>query len=194
VQYTFTYFDGDKTIRVDEPLVLRAAEIWFNGKGFPSNEYVVDSFCDPHLAEEAVRRTALFSILPRHFKAPHRLLHHVFIFHGTPLPWSQDSAELVAMSIDDGNISLSQVDMSPSRLASVCLGTTRRATPEIWYSFTIRKTSLLFPSNYLGHDLVFVLRYGLSSRLNTILNARWTRPQLRKTVTPSKFYVQKARY
>lgn len=105
VQYGFAYFDGDKTIRVDEPLVLLAASNWFNSRGFPPIEHVIDSLRSaPGRGEGWEDFLALYFSRAFQGQPP---LHHVFTFHGTPPPWSQDSAELVALSIEDEIISVS---------------------------------------------------------------------------------------
>jgi hypothetical protein len=65
-------------------------------------------------------------------KAP---LHHVFTFHGTPPPLSEDSAKLVALLINNDNVSVSRVDVAilTCRSWSWLVATMRRTTLKICY-------------------------------------------------------------
>ena len=113
-------------------------------------------------------------------KAP---LHHVFTFHGTPPPLSEDSAKLVALLINNDNVSVSRVDVAilTCRSWSWLVATMRRTTLKICYCSTMRKTRhFSFPLSTWAAGLRSGLRIattkrpfaidGWSSRLNTILN------------------------
>ena len=107
-------------------------------------------------------------------------------FHSTPPPRSEDSTKLIALLINDNNVSVwcisgrcHNLNLPQFVLANSC---NANYSEDLLLFHNPQNMPFFFPSKHLGPDLVFVLQlqsghcYGW---LNTILNPHWTRPPLR---------------
>jgi hypothetical protein len=200
VQYGFAHFQDDKTIRADEPLVLLAASHWFKDKRFAVDEYAIHALRSaPGRGEGWEDFLAVYFVQAFESGRP---LDHIFDFHGTTPPWSRDSAELVALSIN-----FEEVDVSPVHMEQVgqfCLGfDATKYSDDLQWLKNPKKQPFLFPSNFMGPDLIFVLRLSNEHLLWVVVEARYRSKcaldnaaveNAIKTLTPSKFYLPKVSY
>jgi hypothetical protein len=198
VEYGFAYFRADDSIRADEPLALLAATHWFSTCGYRTDDYVVHALRSPPGRGDGWEDfLALYFVKAFEGSRP---LDEVFTFHDLVPSWSNDSAELVALSID-GELLVSKVDTSQSQLGSFCLGynATTHTEDLAWFS-NPRRRPFLFPSRFMGPDLVFVLRLPNGRYIWVVVQARYRSKEALgdtgvekaiRTLTPSKFYICK---
>jgi hypothetical protein len=207
VEYGFARFvDSEtKTVAVDEPLVLLAATHWINSnhrsnyKFFAKQIHLHDPDSNGFENYIAYCIDMLFS--------SRRRVNEVFLFNGTPPPWSDLEAELVALHRNDLNV----VEENPVRHCqfrgpSVTLGTNAKSPENISKWLTHRShTPICFPHISMGPDLIFVLKLSDNSLIWVALQAKYTlgrnyllsRMDLRRairSVTPSAFFIDKVIY
>jgi hypothetical protein len=199
IQYGFAYFGKEGTIQVDEPLVLLAAKNWLAKEQFTLDRYLGDT-----LRHSAGRGSAWEDFLAIYFVQAFengQSLDKVFQFYDPVPPWSCESAQIVTLSITGEDICVSQVDMSQSRLGGFGFGYNVAGFKDDleWFK-NPRNTPFLFPSNYLGPDIVFVLQLSNERLVWVVVQARycselWLGEKVAKdamrTLTPDKFYLHK---
>lgn len=205
VEYGFARFvDAEtKTVAVDEPLVLLAATHWINAnyrssyKFFAKQIHIHDPVSNGFENYVAFCLNLVFS--------QKRRLDDVFSFSGTAPLWASQEVELVALhrTGQEGLIEQGSVRHSEFYGPSVTLGINAKTTEETsaWLNH-LRQAPFCFPHGNMGPDLIFVLRMADGSLIWVVLQAKYSygkngslsRPLLRhalKSVTPSKFYIDK---
>lgn len=204
VEYGFARFvDAEtKTVAVDEPLVLLAATHWINlnhrssYKFFAKQIHLHDPDSNGFENYIAYCLDMVFSI--------RRRISDVFMFAGTPPPWSALEAELVALHhVDLSSVEDNLVRHCRATGPSLTLGTNAKS-PEDTLAWLAHRTHtpICFPHSSMGPDLLFVLRLADRSLIWVALQAKYSsgkrnmlaRSYLRRamrSVTPELFFVDK---
>jgi hypothetical protein len=137
--------------------------------------------------------------LARRFGTP-TPLSDVFDFGGQVPQWAKQAAQLVSLTTDTRRrVSGHPVDLDTNRATTVHLGSSASSWREdvAWFS-SRNRTPFLFPSNFMGPDILFALQLESGSFLWVAVQSRYrSKPTLSKaqvedaitTVTPSEFYV-----
>ena len=208
VEYGFARFvDADtRTVTVDEPLVLLAARHWINANYRSSYKYFAKQIQFHDTSSNGFENYVAFC-LGLAFSQRLRL-NEVFSFCGSPPAWTNQEAELVALHLTElGELEAGCVRHDKLFGPSVTLGTNAKTTKETsaWLEHTGSvRAPLCFPHVSMGPDLLFVLRLADGLFIWVALQAKYSlgksgslsRLFLRRamrSVTPSKFFVEKVR-
>ena len=199
VEYGFARFASKDGVRMDEPLAILAASSWFSAQKLSISNYVQDlvrdTFVRGHGCEDLLAAFFLQTF------GNNCRVSDVFDFV-TPCPrWAYQTAQLV--SLRRFNDVLSSSRFSPSDISHVRLGTSARTYEDDlrWFEQTTM-TPFLFPSNFMGPDLLFVLQLAKGEYLWVAVQSKYSSDALSdhdmekaiRSVTPSAFYVDKVGY
>jgi hypothetical protein len=204
VEYGFARFvDSEtKTVAVDEPLVLLAATHWINKNHSTNYKYFANRIKVHDQLSNGFENYVAFCLDMAFMKK--RPLSDVFSFVGTPPPWANLEAELVALYRNGrGAIEESSVRFCASSGPSLTLGVNAKSPEETsaWLDSGCH-AALCFPHNSMGPDIMFVLRLSDGSRIWVAVQNKYTsgkngsmaRPVLRqamRSVTPSFYFIDK---
>ena len=212
VEYGFARFTDPetKTVAVDEPLVLLAATHWINANHRTSYKFFAKQIHLHDPASNGFENYIAFCI-DMIFSSQRRRINEVFSFVGTPPPWSELEAELVALhrttTTDlQGTVEQGSVRHFAFSGPSLALGMNAKTPAETTAWLNHRSHSpFCFPVDSMGPDLIFVLRLADGSTIWVALQAKFSsgkngslsRPFLRRamrSVTPSNFFFDKVSY
>ena len=211
VEYGFARFvDAEtKSVAVDEPLVLLAATHYLNTSHTTNSSY-------KHFAKQIHQHDPssngfenyLAFCLDMAFSIAQRQISEVFSFVGGPPHWAQQRARLVALErVRSGEMEWGLSKHYAFSGSSVTLGVNAKSPHETmnWLD-GLKHSPICFPDINMGPDLLFVLRLEDDTQLWVALQAKYAkgkggkgtlpRDSLRKamkSVTPSKFFLNKVR-
>ncbi|KIJ99806.1 hypothetical protein K443DRAFT_8140 [Laccaria amethystina LaAM-08-1] len=206
VEYGFARFvdPETKTVAVDEPLVLLAATHWINANHRTSYKFFAKQIHLHEPTSNGFENYIAFCI--DMIFSQRRRINEVFSFVGTPPPWSDLEAELVALhrtTIGLGTVEQGSVRHFAFSGPSLALGMNVKTPAETtaWLNHCSH-SPFCFPVDSMGPDLIFVLRLADGSTIWVALQAKFSsgkngslsRPFLRRamrSVTPSNFFFDK---
>ncbi|KAJ3810899.1 hypothetical protein F5876DRAFT_65218 [Lentinula aff. lateritia] len=205
-------YDGQKSIKIDEPLVLLSCSVWFNEQR-PHTVYktLADHIQkhDPTTGRNGFEEFIAFYLLKVFEKS--RQLNHVFDFEGAADNGLGDrEARLVTLHVDEsgrkpkvveGEVSLSKGASSLFGPIGLAIGSDNHSVLNEWMNLR-RHATFCFPMNLMGPDIMCFLKLkGKRSRKFTYVclaiqckffRAETLRPCTLRgataTVTPGKFF------
>ncbi|KAF8882245.1 hypothetical protein BD779DRAFT_1612475 [Infundibulicybe gibba] len=204
VEYGFARFvDSDtKTVAVDEPLVLLAANRWINANYRTSYKFFAKQIHTHEPSSNGFENYVAFCL--NLIFSEKRRLNQVFQFVGAPPTWANQRAELVALHRPLGGV----VEDGPVRHSdfsgpSVTLGANAKTLEETfgWLDH-LQHTPFCFPHVAMGPDIIFILKLSdgtfiwvalqakYSQGKNGLLSRNYLRHAIR-SVTPSNFFLDK---
>ncbi|KAJ4492273.1 hypothetical protein C8R41DRAFT_981250 [Lentinula lateritia] len=161
-------YDGQKSIKIDEPLVLLSCSIWFNEQR-PHTVYktLADHIQkhDPTTGRNGFKEFIAFYLLKVFEKS--RQLNHVFDFEGAADNGLGDrEARLVTLHVDEsgrkpkvveGEVSLSKGASSLFGPIGLAIGSDNHSVLNEWMNLR-RRATFCFPMNLMGPDIMCFLK------------------------------------